>query len=226
MKDNNLENQLRDKLGNRAIAPSAHAWERLAHNRQQPKKGKKKFGIYFIAASVAFLLLGGYAFLMNTHQEDDIATPGIVNTTAKPDVTTPKSVIVPEKVQEVVVHSLPGRQSISPATEESAQRVPVQALDVAKNDAGITTAGEIAVAQTIISTKNINKHDMYEAEANLLLQKSFNDIALQRQISAPTNDTALLKEVEAEMNDYYRDKAMRFFALKHKTIRFAVRDKE
>ena len=222
MKDNNLENQLRDKLGGRTIAPSAAAWDRLAHNRQQPKKGKKKFGFYFIAASLAFLLLGSYAFFMNTRPEANMIMPGVVNATAKPDAVVPESTVVPQKVREVVVYALPPTQKITPAADEPAQRIFVQALDVVKNDAGITTAEGIAVAQTIIYRKNISKNDIYEAEANLLLEKSLRDVALQRQVAAPTNDTALLKEVETEMDAYYRSKAMNIFALKHKTIRFAV----
>jgi hypothetical protein len=223
MKDNNLENQLRDKLGSRSITPSANAWERLSHNRQQPKKGNKKSVIYYVAASIVFLLVGGYAFLMNTHTEADTVTPVIVNTVDKPTAPAKKAV-VPQPTEAVALHALPVKEDIVKQTGVSASgtRAILPVLETATPNVSVHSAGEVAVAKTIISQKNISKHDIYEAEANRLLERSLNDIALQRQVSAPTDDSSLLKEVETEMDDYYRSKAMKIFALKHKTIRFAV----
>lgn len=234
MKNTNIEDQLRERLGSRTIAPSGDAWERLAHNRQQSKKGKKKFGVYFIAASVAFLLLGGYVVFMYLNTAVVTVAPGVVNAPSKQEVVHPVKVIAPG-VEETIALSIPETEHnvASPIKNNPAntpdvagERTAAYAVEVTKNDVGGTNASALASAKAINIPKLTNTNDIYEAQAAMLLQQAANDIALQRQRAKATNDTALLKEVESEMNDYYRDKAMRFFVLKHKTIRFAVRDQQ
>jgi len=228
MKNNNIEEQLKHTLGNRSIAPSADAWERLAHNRQQSKKGKKKFGFFFIAASLAFLLAGGGLFTI-LRTDAVITSPSVVNTTIKQEAT-PAETIVPIRESAVAINDEPvtKHKTVTPAYDDSMTSAPrTQAYALAiDNTAGLNSHSTTATAQPIINPKAANANDMYDAQAAMLLQQAANDIALQRQKVKTTNDTALLKEVESEMTDYYRDKAMRFFVLKHKTIRFAVRDQQ
>lgn len=234
MKEYNLEDQLKAKLNKREIAPSAHAWERIAHNRQQAKP-KKRFALWYVAASVLFFMAGGYAVFMYLNTAAAITTvPGVVYTVKGQEASDPVKIITPQPKETVVqnspeeaLYSLSPLKSTNLDNEKAiaVQHAQVYAVEAIRQDVGISSA-VMAQEKTIVSTKMLSSNDVYEAEAAMLLQQSAKEIAMDRQKAAPTNDTALLKEVETEMNDYYRDKAMRFFALKHKTIRFAVRDKQ
>lgn len=218
-----IEQQLKETLGSRRIAPSADAWERLAMNRQRAKKeanNKRKVFFYYAAAVAVFFMVCGYMFLSADEKlvipEN---TPQVVNA-EKPNSVTPAG---NETVKEASPVMVAGGLVIQPKKHLVVAEVAVpeektqQVLTVEK--IGIANAND-AQLSTIVTTlpAPVSK----DAEAELLLANATKNIALSKQKANATNDTALLKEVEAEMDDYYRDKAMKVFALKHKTIRFAV----
>jgi hypothetical protein len=65
MKKNNLDNNIKEKFGQREIAPSSSAWERLSAQLDEEPKQKKK-GLFFYAGYAASILalisLGFYTF--------------------------------------------------------------------------------------------------------------------------------------------------------------------
>ncbi len=114
---------------------------------------------------------------------------------------------------------MPQTSVITPKEEIKLNAIPYKNLQI---DESLTKVN-VAALQRI---QKLTKEDLYEQEVDYLLKNAVKEIATDKLLTAPTDDTALLKEVEAEMNDYYREKAMRIFSLQNKTIRIAVKDKQ
>ena len=233
MKDRNMEQQLADKLGNRSITPSAKAWERIAHNRQQGKTQKKKkmVFVYYRAAAVLFLLASGYIFIMQNKTDVIITEPQVVN---GGEVKVP---VLPSE-EPVVSKSIEIKETEAVAYKEPEVSVKKQSFEIVTEKQEMAS---VADQETVIKKKqpefnlhvepiealvSIDEAEFYEQETDMLLKEAVKAVAANKHLSNTTNDTALLKEVEAEMDEYYREKAMSIFSLKHKTIRIAVKDKQ
>lgn len=228
MKDKNLEQQLAEKLGNRSIAPSDQAWERIARNRQQGKqkqKNNKRLFMYYAAAVLVFLF-GGYWFVANTPDRTPQQQVVDTNKTELPKVTDNKVVAVSEQVSEP-------QQSWTKETynENSKQGV---SIPVYKQEAAVVQESDkqspviekhLQLNATVLAeVKTVTNDKHYDDEVDYLLKNAIKEVAADKQLSKKTDNTALLKEVESEMDEYYRDKAMSIFALKNKKIRFAVKE--
>lgn len=224
MKDKNLEQQLAEKLGNRSIAPSDQAWERIARNRQQGKqkqKNNKRLFMYYAAAVLVFLF-GGYWFVANTPETTPQQEVVDANKTELPTVTDNQGVAVSEPQQSLTKEtynencrqgvSIPVYKKEAAVVQESDKQSPVIEKHSQLN------ASLLAEAKTVTNDKH------YDDEVDYLLKNAIKEVAADKQLSKKTDNTALLKEVESEMDEYYRDKAMSIFALKNKKIRFAVKE--
>ena len=233
MKDRNLEQQLADKLGNRSITPSEKAWDRIANNRQQGKtqKKKKKMFAYYAAAAVFFLLASGYVFLMQNKTDVIITEPQVVG---GGEVATP---VLPSE-EAVVSKSVEIKETEAVAYKKPEVLVKKHSVEVVAEKQEMASVGNKEVVikkkqpefnlhvEPIEALVSIEEDEFYEQETDMLLEEAIKDVAANKYLSNTTNDTALLKEVEAEMDEYYREKAMSIFSLKHKTIRIAVKDKQ
>lgn len=225
----NLEQQLADKLGNRSIAPSEQAWDRIAHNREQGKnkKKKKRTVVYYYAASVVlFMLFAGYFFVSNN--SNTIAEPQMVNsdkteaTDKNMPVAVPETKLLPKQNEKIIVFQKSEHKTNLPgAYKEEAVAAPA----FYKKPEVYENLPEISVA-SLPDIKVFSKDEIYKQEVDYLLKNAIKEVAADKQFKASTNDTALLKEVEAEMDDYYRQKTMKIFSLQNKTIRIAVKDKQ
>ena len=229
MKYKNIEKQLADKLGNQSIEPSAQAWNRIVHSRQQGKDKKlhKRTVIYYAASVVLLMLSAGYFFLSSN--DDAITEPKVVSSD-KPKKTIIKKepFLIPENVNleqsEAIVYKKAVAEENFKGDENKQQHAIVLPYEKPEIDIKLP---EINVATpAVVKVKTFNRDEYYEQQAETLLNNAVKDVAVNRQLSKPVNDTALLREVEAEMDEYYREKAMSIFSLKHKTIRIAVKDKQ
>lgn len=230
MKDRkNLEQQLAEKLGNRSIAPTVQAWDRIALSRQQNKEkvNKKRTFVYYAASVVLVLFSTGYFFMPRSN--DAVTEPQVVTfDKTKEDVEALDPVIVPETVsvqtqtKTTVAYNKDSKQETNLVLKN--EKI-IVAPELYKKVLVNESLPQISVA-VVQPVKVYSKDEMYEREVNDLLYNAIKEMAADKQLSAPTNDTALLKEVEAEMDDYYRDKAMKIFSLQNKTIRIAVKDKQ
>ena len=231
MKDNkNLEQQLAEKLGNRSVAPSAQASDRTARNSQQGKGKKKKQRIaFYCAASVMLVLLSAGYFFVSDNNNDVGTEPQVVDSdktekiikSAEP-VMIPEPVLQSQQNNEVVVYheeKLPQIDFVQRKEEEKVIVTPYKNIQVNES------LPEISVA-ALEDKQILTKEELYELQVDYLLKNAVKEVATDKLLKAPTDDTALLKEVESEMNDYYREKAMRIFSLQNKTIRIAVKDKQ
>lgn len=234
MKDrnNNLEQQLADKLGNRSIAPSGEAWERIARNREQGryKKKKKRAYLYYAASVILLLLFGSYFFMAESNTVSIDTAPQIVNsggvekkertgeTVKEPEYT------LPLKHREAVLAYKINREQNAGADLANATRGKVQMITESYKSTEIRENLPEADIASIQAVKALSKDELYKAEVDYLLKNAVKDMAVDKHLNTRTNDAALLKEVEGEMNEYYREKAMSIFSLKNKKIRFAVKN--
>ncbi|PZR07790.1 MAG: hypothetical protein DI539_23260 [Flavobacterium psychrophilum] len=230
MKDKNLEQQLADKLGNRSITPSDQAWERIARNRQQGKQkqtNKKRMFAYYAAACLLLMFCGAYFLVSNTNEEI-VTQPQVVisDSHEKGDAVVEESFASPETV---AVSGQPIRPVAYNGNEAQADLDPVNKKEVAiaiqsySQPQPYGNGQQLAVA-VLPQVKTVTKDRLYDEEVDYLLKNAIKEVAADKQFSKTTDNTALLKEVEAEMDEYYRDKAMSIFALKNKKIRFAVKE--
>lgn len=228
MKDNNnLEQQLADKLGNRSIAPGGQAWERIARNREQgkDKKKKKRIYLYYAASIVAAVLVGSYFFATVNN-----------NIEAGPQVVTLESIEKTEKIEDAVdvpEFVLPGQKSetsvaykVTESKQDIVNRPKEEVKMIAESYKNLQVNGSLPQTSVAVlpEVKSITRDKLYDQEVDYLLKNAFKEVAADKQLSKPTDNTALLQEVEAEMDEYYRDKAMSIFSLKNKKIRIAVRE--
>lgn len=224
MKDKNLEQQLAEKLGNRSIAPSDQAWERIARNRQQGKqkqKNNKRLFMYYAAAVLVFLF-GGYWFVANTPDTTPQQQVVDTNKTELPTVTDNQAVAVSEPQQSLTkeTYNENSKQGVSIPVYKQEAAV-VQESD--KQSPLIEKHSQLN-ASLLAEAKPVTNEKHYDDEVDYLLKNAIKEVAADKQLSKKTDNTALLKEVESEMDEYYRDKAMSIFALKNKKIRFAVKE--
>lgn len=227
MKNSNIEQQLADKLGNRSITPGKQAWSRIAYNRQQVHKKKSKAAYYYVAAAVACLFAVGIVYLMLSGNGTVIVPPQVVYTNATDTVNqatepiNPKRGLQAPKVQTVVLGSKI-KQEVNSGTVRHKQ---AEVIELNPNTIKPVTNPQQIHSVVLAELKAPSKEERYEQEATLLLANATKQLVADKNLLVPTNDTALLKEVEAEMEEYYREKTMKIFSLKHKTIRIAVKDK-
>lgn len=230
MKKYNLEQQLAEKLGNRSISPSDNAWERIAFNRQQQagKKSRKKRSLYWVAASVAVLLMGGYLVIAV------LSTP--ISTNATPQVVQGKDAVQKLPVTNMVKQSQVAHAVMEPkhSEQKAGNTLPViepkkykdaenELVKISNNTPLQLAPTEVALPETDIKATS-NVIAAARPQEDVLLEKAMRDVAAQKQFKQTTNQEALLKEVESEMDEYYREKALRFFSLKYKKIRIVVKD--
>lgn len=230
MKKYNLEQQLAEKLGNRSISPSDNAWERIAFNRQQQagKKSRKKRSLYWVAASVAVLLMGGYLVIAV------LSTP--ISTNATPQVVQGKDAVQKLPLTNMVKQSQVAHAVMEPKHPEqkAGNTLPViepkkykdsenELVKISNNTPLQLAPTEVALPETDIKATS-NVIAAARPQEDVLLEKAMRDVAAQKQFKQTTNQEALLKEVESEMDEYYREKALRFFSLKYKKIRIVVKD--
>ena len=69
METNNIDNNIKEKLDNRTINPSASAWERLSVQLDEQPKQKKKGWFFYVGAAASILLLVSVGFLFLNKSE-------------------------------------------------------------------------------------------------------------------------------------------------------------
>lgn len=230
MKKYNLEEQLADKLGNRSITPTDNAWERIAFNRQQQagKKQKKKYGLYMVAAVLlVFLSCGYFVSVMVVNEKPS----GVVQQVVQQDENGRATKTAAKKVQQVYSNEL-SVVAQNEVKQQTAQKLDTPAVNKINMPPAENKVNELpaVMPSTQITTDEVSIKATAPLVAEtrpqeeVLLEKAMQDIAMEKQRKAATNDAALLKEVESEMDEYYREKALRFFSLKYKKIRIVVKD--
>jgi len=228
MKQYNIEEQLQRKLKDRAIAPSAEAWGRIAYNRQQQKKKKKYTGWYRAAAAIVIISLGGLLTTLNDSTTIIMPQQKVVDQKTKPEFIepAPENTLQQEVKNEVVLQDTKTVISPTSGTENAAPaREEVKTINTVSN-AEIVKANEVAIAIHELALAKDGR--VTDNEVDSLLHKAQREIAIERlkNKNLPTDDTALLNEAEKEMENSFRDKTLSIFKLKFKTIKIAFKDNQ
>lgn len=239
----NLENNIREKLENRELNPSPDAWKKLEAqlDNQQPKK--KSMGWYYLAASVAGILILSSVFLNkntievenaivkeNVQQEKNIE----IETQVVSEIATSSEdkVISEETKSETTSKKVSKNVKPNPPQKESAIDKKIKKSEalagVPKDETPVTEEVNIInvkVDEVVASIKSLQKNneEVTIAEVETLLNNARRDIQTQRILSNPQVDaTALLQEVEWELEKSFRDKVFDALGEGFNKIRTAV----
>jgi len=210
-------NNIKDQMGKREIAPSAHAWEKL-QARLDEKPASNKTWMYWVSGIAAALLLGFFLFPMLTTTTVVAPDNQVVIEETKTEIKT--NIITPETAQEEIA-VVEETQVINENSESSPaiQNKPVtnkvaivketivatspnsKKQNVANNEPFIDQPVVNNIEETIVATTTTSPPVIVEQpekekltaaqEADLLLQK-----ALGNQ---PKNDAVATKTVDPKM---------------------------
>ena len=131
MKFNNIENQIKDHLENREIAPSRNLWDAIENENRSIEPQKKNTSKIWlsIAASLIILLSAGF-FLLNDKSE----TPQVAqkDEPVKVDNTTNTAVENPiqEPTEAIATHVLPTQKH----EVEKQNSTPIESKSIAKEE--------------------------------------------------------------------------------------------
>lgn len=244
MAPTNFENDFKEKLDKRTIAPSKDAWNRLAERLDTEEKtaNNKKFWWIGIAASIVGILFIATQFFSN-----DVAVniPEVVN--SEETVAHPEKTINTENNTEIATEN--------PDKENSTKEDNNPILNKTKKyqEAPSTHIAQEQTTQTTNKEKDIEKHKSIEAvsfetkkaqevadaifslsekdsgisDASIdsLLKAAQRDILLSRMKNEDqiTVDAALLlQEVEFELDESFREKVFKAFKSSYGSIKTAI----
>lgn len=240
----NFENNIREKLENRELKPSPDAWKKLEAQLDKKQPKKKTVGWYYLAASVAVILIVSSIFLNQSTVEVDnkIVTENALEKDevieVKPEIVSDFSSPLKEKKasEEVKTEKQPKQttENLKPLPPQKESEIDKkirksEALaDLPKEETPIPEEDKIfniKVKEVVASVKSLqNRNDEVTAEeVETLLNNARRDIQTQRILSSPKVDaTALLQEVEWELEKSFRDKVFDALGEGFQKIRTAI----
>ncbi|CAM2794349.1 hypothetical protein SAMN05444143_101651 [Flavobacterium succinicans] len=215
MELNNFEQQVKEKLSNREITPSAQAWGRLDAMLSVQEKPKKKMTWWYVAASVTGLLLVGTLFF-NTSKESNVITPSqeiVVTSTEDKDSVTLKP-------------------SIEPTNEVSVQPKSVLATNVSKvannqNTNTKNTHQELSINNQITTTNNqtsttIEKSTEHQAIAAIDEKVQVAPTVVPKKQKIQVDPSTLLSQVDGELELSFREKVIAKVNKNYQTVKVAL----
>lgn len=215
MERNNFEQQAKEKLSNREIAPSAQAWDRLDAMLSIQEKPKKKINWWYVAASVTGLLLVGTLFF-TTSKESNIITPSqeiVVTSTENNDsVTTQPSI---EPTNEVSVQPKSAIvTNISKVTNNQITTTKNTHQGLSNNNQITTISNQITtIAETKTTHQTIAAIDENVQAVPAVIQKK-----QKIQVDAST----LLSQVDGELELSFREKVIAKVNKNYQTVKVAL----
>lgn len=240
----NLENNIREKMENRELKPSPEAWEKLEAQLDKKQPKKKMVAWYYMAASFVGLLIAISVFLnrdivevensivnedvrendevleMKTEIVSDFSNPleekkASEETEARtqPKQTTENLKPIPPKIESEIDKKLKKSEALADS--------PKEVNTILEEDEVFNTKVDEVVA-SVQSIQNKNEEVTVE-EVETLLNKARRDIQTQRILSSSKVDaTALLQEVEWELEKSFRDKVFDALGEGFQKIRTAI----
>ena len=226
MKKSVIENQFKEKMHAREIAPSKASWDRLDDMLTVAEKPKHKFKWMYVAASVlVFLLIGTWCFDQNKKKtvvtNDTIVVnqakvvPEIYGTTVKLDLI--KKDAVTKRIQKQLV--LKEKKS----GIDSNSIVPNAAIKVVEKE--VAQEPQISIINQNTEQQVVLRKSKYVNVDELLasvdpLSKKKNSSILQSNVKVNSNE--LLSQVDGELELSFREKALKVVNQKIKTATVAL----
>jgi hypothetical protein len=204
MEPNKIDTQIKDKLNNRTIPPSASSWDRLdamLNSTEKYKPIKKYNWIAVAAAVVVFLGLGiFYTTTPTSNTQNDNSSSIVTVNEPKNDFAAPSATIAVEKQSPILVQTNSNKINVkTKITEEkrSQELEPIQKI----------VAQEIATNPKASPPTNY-KYMSPEALLNEIQtgQKAITtNIKTVSKNKIKINATTLLSGVEKELDSVYRE---------------------
>ncbi|NAS13998.1 hypothetical protein [Poritiphilus flavus] len=251
MELNELEKLAREKLGSREIRPSDRAWTEVAGRIDHQKKSPKRFKPWYAAAAVLIGLIIGSMVLLNK-PEMAVGTEEIVNTPLNeeapaeakapqdiPPKTAETNPVVlaeteePSEENQVLTGELHEEDEILDDNQQIATVVetetPVElGTDISLLDEEDSViASKVAEVVSQVALLEQNDGTVSDAEVDSLLRKAQEEL-LKERIFRKDNSVdavALLNEVEAELDQTFRDRIFEKLKTGFIKVRTAVADR-
>ncbi|UGU14864.1 hypothetical protein LS482_14315 [Sinomicrobium kalidii] len=237
MGHDNFEHRLKQKLEERRITPSSAAWDRLGKDLDSASqaRSRRSFLLYGVAASVVVLITAGIWFLRDGEKENvPVVTDVRIETKqqerkkvkmvregkeAPVTIKTPQ--VKPESGAVPLVKTPETNKTIS--LPDTVRKEPVKAPEKAEEMVAFEDKKVEEVVSRIMAIQE--EREVTDEEIEFLLAEAREEIDAQRILVRQTGTidaTALLEEVESELDQSFRDKV--FEALKDgfKKVRTAV----
>ncbi len=251
MELNELERLARQKFGSREIKPSERAWNEVAGRIEQQKKPRSRFRLWYAAAAILIGLVIGSLVLLN-NPETAITTEEIVDSPSSIDVPaeTKTPLELPpkeEKISPVVLAETEEqkeepqvlRQDLKVSDEISDEKQ--QMASVAEAETPVEIRSDIPlqpeeesmiaskVAEVVSQVALLEQSDgsVSDAEVDSLLRQAQTEL-LKERIFRKDNSVdamALLNEVEAELDQTFRDRIFERLKTGFIKVRTAVADR-
>ncbi len=247
-----LEDNIREKLEAREIKPSTDAWKKLEAKLDAEQPKKKAVLWYYVAASfVGFLILASVFFSRNNADMNK----EVVNETTEQKIIEKQPEIIPNdsKLQEIASEekSLEKVEKKQNANSNSVKVLPQKKSEIDKKIekteaiANVTKQAEEPllknttqkeedklfnnkVDEVVASVKKLqqNNTEITATEVEALLDNARRDIQTQRILDNPKVDaTALLQDVEWELEKSFRDKVFDALGEGFQKVRTAVSER-
>lgn len=238
MEPNNIEKQIREKLSQREIQPSAQAWDRLDAmlSVAEEKKTRRSFGWLYIAAGIlVFATLG--MFFYNQQDVKGHSSDGLVNrdipqnsstlpskaiehqtTIAVPATTTEVAAQMSENKERSTVNKAAPSHS-NPKSHSNIIRQKTNAVTVTKSEAIAVNVPKnqqpqkSEPAQPSVSPKTIAPH---EEEAVVSNEKAPSSAKVK------IDANSLLSEVDGELELTFREKVLKKVTKNYKEVKVAL----
>lgn len=240
MAPNKIDQQFKHQLETRQLQPSSQAWEKLSDQLESHQKNKKRVFLQWlsVAALLIIALSAGGAFVFKRLQPADM--PVIVDT-PNYNVELSKEIITNTPVESIDAVSSTTTFNDKNTTEDLSfeEKQPlttkVETTQITENkETSIEFSqsfedqkvNEVMVSITEIQNQN---NEVTEQEIELLLKEAQRDILMNKIYNEQTkkvNASALLAQVEGELNQSFRDKVFEALKASFITVKTAVADRK
>lgn len=241
MEPNNLENQFREKLNNRAIQPSANAWDRLdamlsvanvTDNTKAKVERKSKYRWMFVAATLLGFILISTVFLFQTDEMIDAPTQQVVFDTnvdveqnseedGNSNPTVLEEILKVAPTEKAVVNHT--KLNTNPTTQKTNKSFPSEKAIEKSNE----VVAENSNATVLENSTKINYKSEVKINAETLLASVDGvnvpkKIELQNKTNIKVNPNELLTKVDDELELSFRERVQQSFNKKYREVKVAV----
>jgi vacuolar-type H+-ATPase subunit I/STV1 len=254
-----FENDLKDKLEQRKLQPSVHAWETLQErlDTNQNKKNNKGYWWFTIAASFVGILIISSIFFNKNKSEiikptivdiEQQQIPKVIEKGVNPIEKETKVIVEKTKTEDDnpetkkrVTNKVPEskselQQKQKALIKESTKVIVTQTetkIDVKENTAKPVeklSFEDIKIQEVVAQVEALKKanNTVSDAEINSLLDQAQKEIALHKLYNETTkkiNANALLEDVEADLEQSFRDRAFKAIKSGYKYVKTAVAER-
>lgn len=224
MEPNKMENQFREKLGNRKINPSEEAWDRLDamlsvadSNDDKLVKHKfirNRFWLNVAAVTIGFLLIGTF-FLNNKEEAVTIKKNDVVIENVSPKVDTKTETKLTEKETNFDESIL--KKESKPLTE-----IKKKEETIAKNQILKTEQEVVEKIQTKTLNEPIVVYENVHSDNIDSLIASVEKNANAKKSTVKINPNTLLNQVDEELQVSFREKVLNTISQKYKETKEAL----